>query len=73
MMDIGAFEMCRKAKLPILVFNYKREARSRRPSPASAIGTIVSGVVGQTRSGTVPAASLSTRSATRASRQFSLN
>ena len=24
-MDIGAFEMCRLAKLPILVFNYKQD------------------------------------------------
>ena len=42
-MDIGAFEMCRLAKLPILVFNYKRDGAIEKAIPGQRIGTIVSG------------------------------
>jgi len=42
-MDIGAFEMCRQKKLPILVFNYKREGMIERAISGQAVGTIVSG------------------------------
>jgi uridylate kinase len=41
-MDIGAFEMCRVAKLPILVFNYKREGAIERAVAGHPIGTVVS-------------------------------
>jgi uridylate kinase len=42
-MDIEAFEMCRKAKLPILVFNYKQEGAIERAVAGHPIGTLVSG------------------------------
>ncbi|VTR95574.1 uridylate kinase : Uridylate kinase OS=Singulisphaera acidiphila (strain ATCC BAA-1392 / DSM 18658 / VKM B-2454 / MOB10) GN=pyrH PE=3 SV=1: AA_kinase [Gemmata massiliana] len=42
-MDIGAFEMCRLAKLPILVFNYKQEGAIERAVAGHPIGTIVTG------------------------------
>jgi uridylate kinase len=42
-MDIGAFEMCREAKLPILVFNYKQEGSIERAVAGQAIGTVVGG------------------------------
>lgn len=42
-MDIGAFEMCRLAKLPILVFNYKRDGAIEKAIAGQPIGTIVSG------------------------------
>jgi uridylate kinase len=42
-MDIGAFEMCREARLPILVFNYKTAGALERAIAGHAIGTIVSG------------------------------
>jgi uridylate kinase len=42
-MDIGAFEMCREAKLPILVFNYKQEGAIERAVAGQAIGTVVGG------------------------------
>jgi uridylate kinase len=45
-MDIGAFEMCRLAKLPILVFNYKRDGAIERAVAGHPIGTIVSGEKG---------------------------
>jgi uridylate kinase len=40
-MDIGAFEMCRLAKLPILVFNYKQDRAIERAIAGQTIGTIV--------------------------------
>jgi uridylate kinase len=40
-MDIGAFEMCRQARLPILVFNYKHEQAIEKAIAGHAIGTIV--------------------------------
>jgi uridylate kinase len=40
-MDIGAFEMCRLAKLPILVFNYKRDGAIEKAVAGHAIGTVV--------------------------------
>ena len=40
-MDMGAFDMCRKASLPILVFNYKREAAIEKAVAGQPIGTIV--------------------------------
>jgi uridylate kinase len=42
-MDIGAFEMCRQAALPILVFNYKRENAIEKAVAGQAIGTVVGG------------------------------
>ena len=42
-MDIGAFEMCRLAKLPILVINYKREGAIEKAVAGHAIGTVVGG------------------------------
>ena len=42
-MDIGAFEMCRRANLPILVFNYKAEGAIEKAIAGHPIGTIVSG------------------------------
>ena len=40
-MDIGAFEMCRQAKLPILVFNFKQEGAIERAIAGHPIGTLV--------------------------------
>lgn len=42
-MDLGAFEMCREAKLPILVFNYKQPDSISRAVAGHSIGTLVSG------------------------------
>ena len=42
-MDIGAFEMCRLAKLPILVFNYKQPGAIEKAVAGQSIGTIVTG------------------------------
>ena len=42
-MDIGAFEMCRRAKLPILVFNYKQEHAIEKAIAGQRVGTIVGG------------------------------
>jgi uridylate kinase len=41
-MDIGAIDQCREAKLPILVFNYKREGNIERAIAGDPIGTLVS-------------------------------
>jgi len=40
-MDIGAFEICREAKLPILVVNYKIEQTIEKAIAGHTIGTIV--------------------------------
>jgi uridylate kinase len=40
-MDISAFDMCREAKLPILVFNYKTEGAIERAVAGYPIGTVV--------------------------------
>jgi len=42
-MDIGAFEMCRRANLPILVFNYKQDAAIEKAIAGQRVGTIVGG------------------------------
>jgi len=42
-MDIGAFEMCRRAKLSILVFNYKQDHAIERAIAGHRVGTIVGG------------------------------
>jgi uridylate kinase len=42
-MDIGAFEMCRLARLPIVVFNYKQEGAIEKAIAGRRIGTVVSG------------------------------
>jgi uridylate kinase len=42
-MDIGAFEICREAKLPILVFNYRKEQAIEKAIAGHPLGTIVSG------------------------------
>ena len=41
-MDIGAIDQCREAKLPILVFNFKREGNIERAIAGQPIGTLVS-------------------------------
>jgi uridylate kinase len=40
-MDIAAIEMCRTAKLPILVFDFKREGNIERAIAGQAIGTFI--------------------------------
>lgn len=40
-MDIGAFELCRAAKLQILVFNYKRENAIEKAIAGHPVGTVV--------------------------------
>jgi uridylate kinase len=40
-MDMAAFDMCREAKLPILVFNFKREGNIERAIAGHPIGTLV--------------------------------
>jgi uridylate kinase len=40
-MDIGAFEMCRLANLPILVFDYKQEGAIERAVAGQSVGTVV--------------------------------
>jgi uridylate kinase len=40
-MDLSAIEMCEKAKLPILVFNYKKEGNVERAMAGHPIGTLV--------------------------------
>src|SRR5438128_1624167 len=42
-MDIGAVDQCRAAKLPILVFNFQREGNIERAIAGHPIGTLVSG------------------------------
>ncbi|MCS6865339.1 MAG: UMP kinase [Gemmataceae bacterium] len=42
-MDIGAFETCRVANLPILVFNYKDEGALENAIAGKPIGTLISG------------------------------
>ena len=41
-MDMAAIDMCRTAKLPILVFNFKREGNIERAIAGHPIGTLVS-------------------------------
>jgi uridylate kinase len=41
-MDMAAIDLCRLAKLPILVFNFKREGNIERAIAGHAIGTLVS-------------------------------
>ncbi len=40
-MDIGSFEMCREARLPIVVFNYKKEHAIEKAIAGHTIGTLV--------------------------------
>ncbi len=40
-MDLAAVSMCREAKLPILVFNYKREGNIERAVAGQSVGTVV--------------------------------
>jgi uridylate kinase len=42
-MDIGAVDQCREAKLPILVFNFQREGNIERAIAGHSIGTLVTG------------------------------
>ncbi len=42
-MDISAFDLCRQAKLPILVFNYKQDGAIEKAVAGHPIGTIISG------------------------------
>src|SRR6059058_3291559 len=41
-MDIGAIDQCREARLPILVFNFQREGNIERAVAGHPIGTLVS-------------------------------
>jgi uridylate kinase len=41
-MDMSAISLCREAKLPILVFNFKREGNIERAIAGHTIGTLVS-------------------------------
>jgi len=41
-MDLSAVDMCEKNKLPILVFNYKKEGNIERAIAGHPIGTFVS-------------------------------
>jgi uridylate kinase len=40
-MDMAAFDLCRTAKLPILIFNFKREGNIERAIAGHQIGTLV--------------------------------
>jgi uridylate kinase len=42
-MDISAFDQCREAKLPILVFNYTQDGAIEKAVAGQPIGTIISG------------------------------
>src|SRR5881396_1733825 len=42
-MDAAAIDLCREAKMPILVFNFKREGNIERAVAGEPIGTLVSG------------------------------
>ena len=42
-MDIGAVDQCRAAKLPILVFNFQEEGNIERAFAGQPIGTLVTG------------------------------
>lgn len=42
-MDISAFDQCREAKLPILVFNYKQDGAIEKAVAGQPIGTVVGG------------------------------
>ena len=42
-MDLAAFDMCRDAKLPILVFNYTQDGAIEKAIAGHPVGTIVSG------------------------------
>src|SRR4051794_17704986 len=41
-MDISAIDLCRRKKMPILVFNFKREGNIERAIAGHAIGTVLS-------------------------------
>jgi uridylate kinase len=41
-MDVAAITMCREARLPILVFNYKKEGNIERAVAGQTLGTLVS-------------------------------
>ena len=40
-MDLAAIESCQEAKVPILVFNYKKEGNIERAIAGHPVGTIV--------------------------------
>jgi len=40
-MDVSAFDLCEKAKLPILVFNYKRDGAIEKAIAGHPVGTVV--------------------------------
>ena len=42
-MDMAAIDLCREAKLPILVFNYKREGAIEQAIAGQPIGTVIGG------------------------------
>ena len=41
-MDVAAISLCREAKMPILVFNFKREGNIERAIAGHSIGTLIS-------------------------------
>jgi uridylate kinase len=42
-MDLSAFDLCQEVKLPILVFNYKREAAIEKAVAGQAAATLIAG------------------------------
>ena len=48
-MDMSAISMCMEAKLPILVFNFKKEGNIERAVHGARIGTIISSQVAMTK------------------------
>ena len=40
-MDVSAFDLCEKARLPILVFNYKQDGAIEKAVAGHPIGTVV--------------------------------
>jgi uridylate kinase len=47
-MDLGAVSLCREGRLPILVFNYKREGYIERAIAGHPVGTLVSSDAAET-------------------------
>ena len=40
-MDASAIDLCKQTKLPILVFNFKKEGNIERAIAGQAVGTII--------------------------------
>ena len=50
-MDMEAISMCKKARLPILVFNFKKEGNIERAIAGEQIGTMVTDEAGSAPAG----------------------